>query len=148
MKGRLISVSTVVDSSILAFSAASFRRCKSHLVALRGQVEAFFLLELGNQPLHDALVEVVAAQVGVAVGRLDFDDAFADFENGNIERAAAEVIDGDGLVLLLVEPVGQRGRGRLVDDALDVKAGNLARVLGGLALRVVEVRRNRDHGLA
>ena len=107
-----------------------------------------FLLELGNEPVHDALVEVVAAQVGVAVGRLDLDDAFAHFENGNIERAAAEVIHGDGLVLLLVEAVGQRGRRGLVDDALDVEAGDLARVLGGLALRVVEVGRNGDHGLA
>ena len=120
---------------------------QGHLVALRAQVETLFLLELGNQPVHDPLVEVVAAQVGVAVGRLHLDDAFADFENGNIERAAAEVVHGDGLVLLLVEPVGQRGRGRLVDDALHVQTGDLAGVLGGLALRVVKVGRHRDHGL-
>ena len=120
---------------------------QGHFVALGAEVEALLLLELGDQPIDDALVEVVAAQVGVAVGGLDFDDAFADFENGNVECAAAEVVDGDGLVLLLVEAVGQCGRGRLVDDALDVEAGDLARVLGGLALGVVEVGRNGDDRL-
>src|SRR5918996_1091213 len=50
----------------------------------------------------------------------------------------------DRLVGLLVEPVGQRGRGRLVDDALDLEAGDAAGVLGGLALVVVEVRRDGD----
>ena len=102
------------------------------------------LLELGDEPIDDALVEVVAAQVGVAVGGLDLDDAFADFEDGDVERTAAEVVDGDGLVFLLVEAVGKRGRGGLVDDALDVETGDFARVLGGLALGVVKVGRHGD----
>ena len=91
-----------------------------------------------------ALVEVVAAEVGVAVGREDLEDALADLEDRDVERAAAEVVDGDLLVLLLVEAVGQRGRGRLVDDAHDVEAGDLAGVLGRLALGVVEVGRDGD----
>ncbi|ACO33777.1 NAD-specific glutamate dehydrogenase domain protein [Acidobacterium capsulatum ATCC 51196] len=120
---------------------------QGHFVALGAQVEAFVLLELVDEPVHDLLVEVVAAQVCVAIGRLHLDDAFAHFENGDVERTAAKVIYGDGLVLLLVEAIGQRGRGRLVDDALDVEPGNFAGVLGGLALRVVKVGRNRDDGL-
>ena len=83
----------------------------------------------------------------VAVGRLDLDDAFADLEDRDVERAAAEVVDGDRLVLLLVEAVGERRRGRLVDDAHDLEAGNLPGVLGRLALRVVEVRGHRDDRL-
>jgi len=55
--------------------------------------------------------------VRVAVGRLHFDDALAHFEDRDVERAAAEVVDGDRLVLLLVEAVGERGGRRLVDDA-------------------------------
>ena len=49
--------------------------------------------------------------------------------------------------LLLVETVGQRGRGRLVDDAQHFEAGDLAGVLGGLALGVVEIGRNGDDRL-
>ena len=50
-------------------------------------------------------------------------------------------------VFCLVEAVGQRGRGRLVDDAQHFKAGDLAGVLGRLALGVVEVGRNGDDRL-
>ena len=105
-------------------------------------------LELVGQPVDDALVEVVAAQVRVAVGRLHLEDALAQFQDRDVERAAAQVIDGDALVLLLVQPVGQRGGGRLVDDAQHLQAGDLARVLGRLALGVVEVRRDGDDRLA
>ena len=82
----------------------------------------------------------------VAGGRLDLEHAVADLEHGHVEGAAAEVEDEDRLVGLLVEAVGQRRRGRLVDDALDVEAGDLAGVLGRLALVVVEVGGDGDHG--
>ena len=54
----------------------------------------------------------------VAVRRLHLEDALAELEHRHVERAAAEVEDEDRLVgAFLVEPVGERGRGRLVDDA-------------------------------
>jgi hypothetical protein len=107
----------------------------------------FVLLELGDHPVDDEVVDVVAAEVRVAVGRDDLHDVVADLEDRDVERAAAEVVDGDDLVLLLVEAVGERRRGRLVDDALDVEAGDAAGVLGGLALGVVEVRGHGDDRL-
>ncbi len=61
--------------------------------------------------------------------------------------AAAEVIDRDRACPLLVEPVGERGRGRLVDDAQHLEAGDLAGILGRLALGVVEVGRDGDDRL-
>ena len=98
-----------------------------------------------DQLVDDALVPVVATEVVVAAGGLDLDDALADLEQGHVEGAAAEVEDEDGLLLLaLVEAVRERGRGRLVDDAQDVEARDLAGLLGGLALGVVEVRRDGD----
>ena len=109
------------------------------------QVESFVLLEFFNQPFHDALVEVVAAQMGVAVGGFHFDDAFADFEDRDVERAAAKVVHGDGFVLLLVQAVSERRRRGLVDDALHVQPGDLSGIFGRLALRVVEVRGDGDH---
>ena len=93
------------------------------------------------------VVPVVTAEVGVAVGRLDFENAVADFEHRNIERAAAQVVDGDLFVLLLVETVGERCRGRFVDDAQHFQTGDLARVFGRVALRVVEVSRNGNDRL-
>jgi hypothetical protein len=100
----------------LAFSAASFRRWRAIGSC---QVDALVLLELLEQPVDDPLVDVVAAEVGVAVGRLDLDDALADLEDRDVEGAAAEVVDRDRLVLLLVQAVGQRRGGRLVDQPLD-----------------------------
>ena len=106
------------------------------------QVDALVLLELADQVVDDALVEVVATQVGVAVGGLHLDEVLAHLEDRDVEGAAAEVVDGDLLVGLLVEPVGESRRGGLVDDALDLEARDGAGVLGGLALGVVEVRRD------
>ena len=111
------------------------------------QIDAVALLELAGDPVDDALIEVVAAEMRVAVGGLHLDDALADFEDRDVERAAAEVVDGDRLVLLLVEAVGQRRRRRLVDDAHDFEAGDLPGVLRRLPLGVVEVRGDGDHRL-
>ena len=116
-----------------------------------GQVDPLVALELRDHPVDDRLVEVVAAEVVVAVRRLDLEDpaaraVVAELEHRHVERAAAEVEDEDHLVrALLVEPVGERCRGRLVDDADDVQAGDLPGVLRRLALGVVEVRGDGDH---
>ena len=76
--------------------------------------------------------------------RQHFEDAVADVEHRDVERAAAEVEDEDLFVLLLVQPVRQRGGRRLGEHAQDLQPGDLAGVLGGLALGVVEVRRHGD----
>ena len=117
------------------------------------EVDALVLLELGDDVVDDALVEVLAAEERVAVGRQHLELLLAvdvgDLDDRDVERAAAEVVDGDLAValLVLVEAEGERRRGRLVDDPLDLEAGDAAGVLGRLALRVVEVRRHRDDGV-
>ena len=109
------------------------------------EVDSLVLLELGDHPLDDRLVPVVAAEVVVAGGREHLEDAVADLEDRDVEGAASEVEDEDVLVLgRLVDAVGERRGGRLVDDALDVEAGDLAGVLGCLALVVVEVGGDGD----
>ena len=62
------------------------------------QVDAVVLLELVGEVVDDPAVEVVAAQMGVARGRPDLDDPVADVEDADVEGAAAEVEDEDGLV--------------------------------------------------
>jgi hypothetical protein len=119
---------------------------EGHLVVR--EVDALGVLERLHEPVDDPLVPVVATEVGVAGGRLDLEDALADLEDRDVEGATAEVEDEDGLVLaLLVEPVGERGRGRLVDDAQHLEAGDLAGLFGRGALGVVEVRGHGDDGL-
>src|SRR5438067_18837 len=60
----------------------------------------------------------------------------------------AQVRDSDRLfALLLVQPIGQRGSRRFVNDAQDLEPCNRARVFGRLALRVVEVGRHGNHSL-
>src|SRR3546814_15319775 len=104
-------------------------------------------LELFGEIFDDLAVEILAAEEGVAVGRLHLEHAVADFEDRNVEGTAAEVIDRDRLVLRLVEAIGERCRGRLVDDAQHFEAGDLAGVLGRLTLRVVEIGGDGDDGL-
>ena len=122
------------------------------LQALKGhriftQVDALLGLEAVNQPVNQGLVPVVAAEVGVAVGGLDLKHAVTDFEDGDVKSAAAQVEHGDLLVLLLVETVSERSGGGLVDDAQHLETGDLAGVLGGLALGVVEIGGHGDDGL-
>ncbi len=118
-----------------------------------GQVDAGGVLELLDQVVDDPLVPVVAAEAVVTGGGAHLDGGevvlvLAHLEQGDVEGAATEVEDEDELVLLaLVEAVGERGGGRLVDDAQHVEAGDLAGLLGGLALGVVEVRRDGDDGV-
>src|SRR3546814_4648845 len=90
-----------------------------------GEIDALGLLEILREEFQQLGVEILAAQEGVAVGRLHLEHAVADLADRDIERAAATVVDRDRLVLVLVEPVGARGRGRLVDDAQHFQPGDL-----------------------
>src|SRR5918994_1029063 len=117
-----------------------------HLV-LR-EVYTFYLLELRDHPLDYLGVEVVAAEVVVAARSLDLEDPLAKLQYGDVESTATQIEDEYGLVLLLVHTVGQRRRGRLIDNTLDVQPGDPASVLGRLALGVLEVGGHRYDGLA
>src|SRR5262252_5756081 len=81
----------------------------------------------------------------ITAGRQHLKHAVFDLEDRDIERAAAEVVYRDQALMALVEAVGERRRGRLVDDAHDVKAGDAAGVTGRRPLRVVEIRGNGYH---
>ena len=141
MNGRLIDVSCSEESSILAFSAASLRRCVAILSAPRSTPCAFL-----NSPTIQSMTRWSQSSpprwVLPAVD-LTSNTPVAELEHRHVERAAAEVEDEDREVVLLVEPVRERGGGRLVDDAQHLEARDLAGLLGGLALGVVEVRRAR-----
>lgn len=63
-------------------------------------------LEDLHEVLHDPLVEIFAAEVGVPVGREHLEHAVVDRQEGDVERAAAQVEHQNVLfAALLVEPV-------------------------------------------
>ena len=107
-------------------------------------VNAGLLLELVNQEVDEDVIKVFTTEVGVAVGGFHFKDTVADFQDGDIKGATTKVKDGDLFVFLAFQAVGEGGSGGLVDDALDLKASDLASVFGSLALRVVKVGRDGD----
>ena len=105
-----------------------------------------FLRELVCQIVHQHIVEVIAAQVRITVGRQYFEYAVTEFQNGYIEGAAAKVVYQDLVgAFFFVKAVGQRRRSRFVDDSLDIQTRDSARILGCLLLRVGEVSRYGDN---
>ena len=88
-----------------------------------------------------------AAQMRVTRSRQHLNHVVTHLEDGNVEGAAAEIVDCNGLVRLLVQPVGERRGSRLIDDALHFESSDLAGVLGRLTLAIVEVSRHSDDSL-
>ena len=80
-----------------------------------GQIDALFLLELGDDVVDDALVEVFATQEGVAVGGQHFKLLFAvhvcDFDDGHVKGATAQVVHRylAGTLLVHAREIGKPG---------------------------------------
>ena len=134
-------------SSILAFSAASLSRCMAMLSVSRS-TPCSLRKSCTSQSMM-RLVPVVATELGVAVGALDLEHAVADLEHATRRRCRrrGRRRGWSGRRPRLLEPVGERRGGGLVDDAQHLEAGDLAGFLGGGALGVVEVGGDGDDGL-
>ena len=103
------------------------------------------MLNFLDQKIHDALVDIIPAEPRIAVGGQHLEDAVVQFENGKIERSAAQIVNGDFRALVqAIQAVGQRGGGRLVHNAFDGKAGQFACLLGRVPLGIIEICGNRD----
>ena len=111
------------------------------------QVNTLLTLELIGSPVHNSLIPVITAEVCVTVRGLDLDHAFTHFQDRDIECASTQIEDQDRFVLLLIEAICQGGGCGLVDDAHHFKTGDLACILRRLALAVIKIRRDGDHGL-
>jgi len=139
-----------VDLGALYLAELDLGALRSFLQPLAGhlvlrQVDAVLVLELGHQPVDDALIPVVAAQSRVTLGRLDLENALADIQQGDIEGATTKVEDQNRLLLIgLVQAVCQGSRGGLVDNPVDGQPGDLAGFLGGLTFGIAEVGGHGD----
>src|SRR6266478_4263510 len=96
------------------------------------------------------IVNVVAAKMSVAVGGKNLENIAVargdQFEDGNVEGAAAEIVDGDFAALFFVEAIGEGRSGGLIDEAKNFEAGDFTRILGGLALSIIEIGGDGDDG--
>ena len=119
---------------------------KRELVRL--QIHVLFLLERIGKVFDNRIVKVFTAKESVAIGRFHFEHAVTNLEDRDVKRAAAEVIDGDSLTIILFHAISERSSSRLVDDAQNFKSCDLAGILGCLALGIVKVSRDSDHGLS
>ena len=72
------------------------------------RVEAVRADNLVGHDVGDDEVDVVAAERRVAGGGEDLEDVARQIEERDVERAAAEVVDGEALVLVRRLPVGER----------------------------------------
>ena len=77
-----------------------------------------------DKVLHDALIEVLSAQVSVSVGGEDLKDAVGDGKEGDIESSAAEIEDEDVLLsaALVVQAVCDSGGCGFVDDPVTIQS--------------------------
>ena len=104
------------------------------------------LLALGQHALGDGAVEIVAAQRGVAAGRQHLEHALLQPQQGEVEGAAAEIVDRVEALGTLVQAVGQRRRRRLVDQAQHFETGDAGGIAGRGARGIVEIGRHGDDG--
>ncbi len=125
----------------------SFAQTLQRLTIL-AQVDTLILLEFVCGPVGDLLIPVIATEMGIAIRGFHFDHAFAHFKDGYVKRTTAKVKDEDGFIFLFIEAVCQSGGCRLVDDAQNFETGNAACIFGGLALAVIEIRRDSDDCLS
>merc|ERR1719393_289660 len=107
-------------------------------------------LELVDEVIHHPVVEILTAKMSVTSSGLDLEDAFLDGQDRHIKSSPTKIKDQhvalDG-ALLLVQAIGNGGGGGLVNDPENIETSDNSGILGGLPLRVVEVGRDRDHGV-
>ena len=118
----------------LGFFGSLLDTLHSHLIFY--EVNARGSLVFLDNPVHNALIEVVAAQTVVTSGCKNLEHSVSELEYGHVERTAAEVEYKHLLsfVVVLVDAVSKRSRGRLVDYTLNLETCDFTRVLGRLTL--------------
>ena len=144
MKGRLISVWEVEGELALGLLRRLLQALERHGIV--AQVHPVFFHERVGEPVDNNLVEVVAAQVGIAVGAQYLKGGIVYSEYGYVEGAATQIVYGNLFVLLLLQPVGQAAAvGSLMMRSTSRPAMRPASFVA--TLRVVEISRYGNNRL-
>src|ERR1700730_9318434 len=110
---------------------------------MRREIEILGLQNALLDERLDQIVDIVAAEMSVAVGGEDLIDvAFTGgdkFQDGDVEGAAAKIVNGYVAAPLFVQAVSQGCGGGLIDEAQNFAACHAAGVFRGLTLGGVGV---------
>ena len=82
----------------------------AHSLEILLQIYSSRLLELGNNPFHYSLIEIVTTESVVSAGCLDLNlwltIDLVNLQDGDIECPSAQIVNEYGLILLLVYSIG------------------------------------------
>src|ERR1044071_4025802 len=90
------------------------------------QIDSGVLHELVSHPIHDAFVKILAAEKSVARSRKNFEHTLAHLENRDVECSATQIVNSDFFRFGFTQAIRQSSRGRLVNDAMDLKSRDFA----------------------
>ena len=111
------------------------------------QIDPVHRREFVGHVVHQKVVEIVAAELRIAVAGEHLEHPGLGLDDRHIERTATEVVNEESLFRGLARVVNECGRGRLVDDPHDFQPGQRTGFARRLALAIVEVRGDRNHRL-
>ena len=114
-------------------------------LAIPPQIQSMLSLERISNPIHNALIEIIPAQLGVAVGGFDVEHTVRDSKQRHIKSATTEVKHQHATNGAAIKAIGEGGSRGFVEDAFHGDARQSASVAGGLTLSVIEIGRNRNH---
>ncbi len=119
------------DNVILASTTPADRL---HRFGVTTEVDTEVAANIIEGDRDQQVVNVVATEMRVAVGGDDLEDSVVQFQDRDVEGAAAQIVDCDDSILL-VEAVGERRGGRLVDQTKHFETGDAAGVFVACAAR-------------
>ena len=111
------------------------------------QIDPVAGFEFICQMLDDLVVKILTTKEGVTIGRLHLKYAITNLKDRHVKRTTTEVVDNNLAGFAPVKTIGKRRCGRLVDDPQHFQPGNLAGILCGLPLRIIEIGRYSDNRL-
>ena len=101
-------------------------------------------LELLDEVVNEAVVEVLTTKVSITSGGLDLEDTLFDRQERDIKSSSTEIENEDVLLSsgFRVKTVSNGSSSGLVDDTEDLESSDGSCILGSQTLRVVEVGGN------